>query len=175
MNPTNNVLEERVAALEGGVAGLCVSSGQAASAFVIQNLCNAGDNVVASTDLYGGTVNLFNNTLKAMGIEVRYADPADPENFKKAVDDKTKLFYAETLPNPSLRVFPIKEVADIGKPLGIPLVMDNTACPVICKPIEHGAAIVMHSLTKFIGGHGNSIGGIIVDSCLLYTSDAADE
>ena len=164
MNPTNNVLEERVAALEGGVAGLCVSSGQAASAFVVQNLCNAGDNVVASTDLYGGTVNLFNNTLKTMGIEVRYADPVDPENFKKLVDDKTKLFYAETLPNPSLRVFPIKEVAEIGKPLGIPLVMDNTACPVICKPIEHGAAIVMHSLTKFIGGHGNSIGGIIVDS-----------
>ena len=164
MNPTTNTLEERVAALEGGVAGLCVSSGQAASAFVIQNLCNAGDNVVASTDLYGGTVNLFNNTLKAMGIEVRYADPKDPDNFKKAVDDKTRLFYAETLPNPSLRVFPIKEVAEIGRPLGIPLVMDNTACPVICKPLEHGAAIVMHSLTKFIGGHGNSIGGIIVDS-----------
>ncbi len=164
MNPTNNVLEERVAALEGGVAALCVSSGQAASAFVVQNLCRSGDNIVASTDLYGGTVNLFSNTLKTMGVEVRYADPEDPKNFEKLTDDKTKLYYAETLPNPSLRVFPIKEVADIGKSKGIPLVMDNTACPVICKPIEHGAAIVMHSLTKFIGGHGTSIGGIIVDS-----------
>ena len=164
MNPTTNTLEERVAALEGGVAGLCVSSGQAASAFVVQNLCSAGDNIVASTDLYGGTVNLFSNTLKSMGVEVRYADPSDPKNFEKLIDDKTRLFYAEVLPNPSLRVFPIKEVADIGRPHGIPLIVDNTACPVICKPIEHGAAIVMHSLTKFIGGHGNSIGGIIVDS-----------
>tara|TARA_B100000963_G_scaffold111410_1_gene96983 strand:- start:42 stop:1157 length:1116 start_codon:yes stop_codon:yes gene_type:complete len=164
MNPTTNTLEERVAALEGGAAGLCVSSGQAASAFVVQNLCSAGDNIVASTDLYGGTVNLFTNTFKSMGIEVRYADPSDPKNFEKLIDDKTRLFYAEVLPNPSLRVFPIKEVADIGRPHGIPLIVDNTACPVICKPIDHGAAIVMHSLTKFIGGHGNSIGGIIVDS-----------
>ena len=163
-NPTTNVLEERVAALEGGVAAVCVSSGQAASAFVVQNLCSAGDNIVASTDLYGGTVNLFNNTLKSMGIEVRYADPTDPESFAKATDNKTRLYYAETLPNPSLRVFPIKEVSDIGRKLGIPLVMDNTACPVICKPIDHGAAIVMHSLTKFIGGHGTTIGGIIVDA-----------
>ena len=162
-NPTTNVLEERVAALEGGVAAVCVSSGQAASAFVVQNLCSTGDNIVASTDLYGGTVNLFNNTLKSMGIEVRYADPKDPENFAKATDKKTRLYYAETLPNPSLTVFPIKEVSDIGRKLGIPLVMDNTACPVICKPLEHGAAIVMHSLTKFIGGHGTTIGGIIVD------------
>ena len=162
-NPTTNVLEERVAALEGGVAAVCVSSGQAASAFVVQNLCSTGDNIVASTDLYGGTVNLFNNTLKSMGIEVRYADPKDPESFAKATDKKTRLYYAETLPNPSLRVFPIKEVSDIGRKLGIPLVMDNTACPVICKPLEHGAAIVMHSLTKFIGGHGTTIGGIIVD------------
>lgn len=162
-NPTTNVLEERVAALEGGVAAVCVSSGQAASAFVVQNLCSTGDNIVASTDLYGGTVNLFNNTLKSMGIEVRYADPKDPEKFAKATDKKTRLYYAETLPNPSLRVFPIREVSDIGRKLGIPLVMDNTACPVICKPLEHGAAIVMHSLTKFIGGHGTTIGGIIVD------------
>ena len=163
-NPTTNVLEERVAALEGGVAAVCVSSGQAASAFVVQNLCSTGDNIVASTDLYGGTVNLFNNTLKSMGIEVRYADPKDPESFAKATDSKTRLYYAETLPNPSLRVFPIREVSDIGRKLGIPLVMDNTACPVICKPIDHGAAIVMHSLTKFIGGHGTTIGGIIVDA-----------
>ena len=164
MNPTTNVLEERIAALEGGIASLCVSSGQAASTFVVQNLCSSGDNIIASTDLYGGTINLFNNTLKSMGIEVRYADPSDPENFKKLCDNKTRLFYAETLPNPSLRVFPIKNVAEIGRKLCIPLIIDNTACPIICKPIEHGATIVIHSLTKYIGGHGTSIGGVIIDS-----------
>ena len=165
MNPTTNTLEERVAALEGGVAGLCVSSGQAASAFVVQNLCSAGDNIVASTDLYGGTVNLFSNTLKSMGVEVRYADPSDPKNFEKLIDDKTRLFYAEVLPNPSLRVFPIKEVADIGRPHGIPLIVDNTvATPYLCRPIDHGADVVIHSLTKYIDGHGATIGGIIVDS-----------
>ncbi len=164
MNPTTNVLEERIATLEGGIAALCVSSGQAASAFVIHNLCNTGDNIIASTDLYGGTINLFNNTLKSMGIEVRYADPSNPENFTELCDDKTRLFYAETLPNPSLRVFPIKDVAKKGEKLGIPLIVDNTACPIICKPIEHSAAIVIHSLTKYIGGHGTSIGGIIIDS-----------
>ena len=164
MNPTNDVLEKRLAALDGGLASLTVSSGQTASTFAILNVAQSGDNIVSSTDLYGGTVSLFTHTLSKLGIEVRYADPSDPKNFEKLVDDKTRLFYAEVLPNPSLRVFPIKEVADIGRPHGIPLIVDNTACPVICKPIEHGAAIVMHSLTKFIGGHGNSIGGIIVDS-----------
>mgnify|MGYP006194054673 FL=1 len=163
MNPTVDVLEKRVAALEGGVAALAVGSGQAASAFCIQNLCKAGDNIGASTDLYGGTVNLFKNTLKDQGIEVRFADPIDPKNFEKLTDDKTRGYYGETCPNPYLRIFPIKEVAEIGKKFGIPLIMDNTASPIICKPLEHGAAIVMHSLTKFIGGHGNSIGGIIVD------------
>ena len=164
MNPTNAVLEERLAALEGGVAALVVSSGQAASAYAIQNLCKAGDNVISSTDLYGGTWNLFSNTLKQLGIEVRFADPKDPENFKKLTDDNTRAYYAETLPNPKLNVFPIKEVADIGKEFNIPLIMDNTAAPITCKPIEHGAAIVVHSLTKFIGGHGTSIGGVIIDS-----------
>ena len=164
MNPTNDVLEKRVAALDGGLACLTVSSGQTASTFAILNVARAGDNIVSSTDLYGGTVSLFTHTLSKLGIEVRYADPSDPSNFEKLIDDKTRAFYAETLPNPYLRVFPIKEVADIGKKHSIPLIMDNTASPVICKPIEHGAAIVMHSLTKFIGGHGNSIGGIIVDS-----------
>ena len=163
MNPTVDVLEKRVAALEGGIAALAVGSGQAASAFCIQNLCKAGDNIVASTDLYGGTVNLFKNTLRDQGIEVRFADPIDPKNFEKLTDDKTRGYYGETCPNPYLRAFPIKEVADIGKKFGIPLIVDNTAAPIICKPFEHGAAIVMHSLTKFIGGHGNSIGGIIVD------------
>jgi O-acetylhomoserine (thiol)-lyase len=163
MNPTTAVLEERLAALEGGVAALAVASGQAASAFSIQNIAKAGDNVVSSTDLYGGTWNLFANTLKDQGIEVRFVDPKDPEAFAKATDDKTRAYYAETLPNPKLRVFPIKEVADIGRKLGVPLIMDNTAAPILCRPFEHGAAIVVYSTTKFIGGHGTSIGGAIVD------------
>ena len=122
MNPTVDVLEKRVAALEGGVAALAVGSGQAASAFCIQNLCKAGDNIVASTDLYGGTVNLFKNTLKDQGIEVRFADPIDPKNFEKLTDDKTRGYYGETCPNPYLRIFPIKEVAEIGKKFQIPLI-----------------------------------------------------
>jgi len=167
MNPTNAVLEERLAALEGGMAALAVSSGQAASAFALQNLCQAGDNVISSTDLYGGTWNLFANTLKQLGIEVRFADPKDPENFRKLTDDKTRAYYAETLPNPKLKAFPIEEVASIGREYNIPLVMDNTASPITCNPIKHGAAIVVHSLTKYIGGHGTSIGGAIIDSGLF--------
>jgi O-acetylhomoserine (thiol)-lyase len=165
MNPTNAVLEERVAALEGGVAALALGSGQAASLFAVHNLCQCGDNFVASTDLYGGTWNLFLNTMqKTMGIEVRFVDPADPENFRRATDAKTRCYYAEILPNPKLEVFPIAEVAQIGRALGVPLIVDNTAAPVLCRPIEHGAAVVMHSTTKYIGGHGTSIGGIVVDS-----------
>ena len=163
MNPTAAVLEERVAALEGGVAGLALASGQAASLFAVQNITHAGDNFVASTDLYGGTWNLFQNTMSTMGISVRFVDPADPENFRRATDARTRCYYAETLPNPKLEVFPIAEVAKIGRELGLPLIMDNTAAPVLCKPIEHGAAIVLHSTTKYIGGHGTSIGGVLVD------------
>ena len=163
MNPTAAVLEERVAALEGGVAGLALASGQAASLFAVQNITHAGDNFVASTDLYGGTWNLFQNTMSTMGISVRFVDPADPENFRRATDARTRCYYAETLPNPKLEVFPIAEVAKIGRELGVPLIMDNTAAPVLCKPIEHGAAIVLHSTTKYIGGHGTSIGGVLVD------------
>src|SRR5215470_14933345 len=163
MNPTTAVLEQRVAELEGGVAALALSSGQAASAFALQNVARAGDNIVASTDLYGGTWNLFANTLKDQGLEVRFVDPSDPQNFERATDAKTRAYYAETLPNPKLHVFPIKEVADIGRRLGVPLVMDNTAAPILCKPLEHGAAVVVHSTTKYIGGHGTSIGGMIVD------------
>jgi len=122
-----------------------------------------GDNVVSSTDLYGGTWNLFANTLPSMGITVRFADPADPEAFRRATDDRTRAYYAETLPNPKLTVFPIGEVAAIGRELGVPLIMDNTAAPMICRPFDHGAAIVVHSTPKYIGGHGTSIGGIIVD------------
>jgi O-acetylhomoserine (thiol)-lyase len=162
-NPTQNVLEERVAALEGGAASLAVASGQAASLVAVQNITHAGDNFVASTDLYGGTWNLFQNTMKTMGIEVRFVDPADPDNFRRATDARTRCYYAETLPNPKLKVFPIADVAKLGRELGVPLIMDNTAAPIICRPFDHGAAIVMHSTTKYIGGHGTSIGGIIVD------------
>lgn len=164
MNPTCDALEQRVTALEGGVAALAVASGQAASAFALQNLARAGDNVVSSTDLYGGTWNLFANTLKDQGIEVRFVDPSDPQNFARATDERTRAYYAETLPNPKLTVFPIKEVADIGRPLGIPLIMDNTAAPILCRPFDHGAAAIVYSTTKYIGGHGTSIGGLLVDS-----------
>ena len=163
MNPTCDVLEQRLTALEGGAAALAVSSGQAASMMAVQNIARVGDNIVSSTDLYGGTWNLFANTLSTMGIETRFVDPADPEAFRNATDDKTRAYYAETLPNPKLEVFPIKEVADIGRSLGVPLIMDNTAAHGLCKPFEHGAAIIASSCTKYIGGHGNSIGGIIID------------
>ncbi len=163
MNPTTDALEKRVAALEGGVAAVALASGQAASAYAVQNLARAGDNVVSSTDLYGGTWNLFANTLREQGIAVRFVDPKDPEGFRRATDARTRAYYAETLPNPKLEVFPIAEVAAIGRSFGVPLIMDNTAAPLLVRPFDHGAAIVMHSLTKYIGGHGNSIGGIIVD------------
>ncbi len=163
MNPTQAVLEERVAALEGGVAALALASGQAASLFAVQNICHAGDNFVCSTDIYGGTWNLFQNTMSTMGITCRFVDPADPENFRRATDARTRCYYGETLPNPKLTVFPIAEIAKVGRELGVPLIMDNTAAPVLCQPIKHGAAITMHSTTKYIGGHGTSIGGVIVD------------
>ncbi|CEJ14811.1 Methionine gamma-lyase [bacterium YEK0313] len=162
-NPTTDVLEKRVAALEGGVAALALASGQAASAVAIQNLARVGDNIVASTDLYGGTWNLFANTLKDQGIEVRFVDPADPQAFARATDERTRAYYAETLPNPKLTVFPIAEVAAIGRPLGIPLIVDNTAAPLLARPLDHGAAIVVYSSTKYLGGHGTAIGGLIVD------------
>ncbi|MEW5728433.1 MAG: PLP-dependent transferase [Pseudomonadota bacterium] len=163
MNPTQDVLEQRIAALEGGVAALATSSGQAASTFAIMNLCQAGDNFVTSTDLYGGTWNLFANTLKQFGVEARFVDPADPEAFVKATDERTRCWYAETLPNPKLQVFPIAEVAKLAERTGVPLIMDNTAAPVLCRPLDHGAHIIVYSTTKFIGGHGTSVGGMIVD------------
>jgi O-acetylhomoserine (thiol)-lyase len=163
MNPTDDALEQRIAALEGGVAALAVASGQAASTYAVLNLCQAGDNFITSTDLYGGTWNLFANIFKQMGIEARFVDPADPENFRRAIDDKTRCIYAETLPNPKLTVFPIKEVADIGRENGLPLIVDNTAAPIICRPLDHGAAVVVYSGTKWIGGHGTTVGGLVVD------------
>ncbi len=163
MNPTTDVLEQRIAAIEGGVAALALASGQAASAIALQNLARAGDNVVSSTDLYGGTWNLFAHTFPDQGIEVRFVDPEDPEAFVRASDARTRAWYAETLPNPKLRPFPIAEVAALGRPLGIPLVMDNTAAPLLVRPFDHGAAVVVYSATKYLGGHGTSIGGLIVD------------
>lgn len=162
-NPTNDILEQRLAALEGGAAALVVASGQAASAFAVQNFARVGDNIVSSTDLYGGTWNLFANTLKDQGIEVRFVDPQDPEAFARATDERTRAYYAETLPNPKLQVFPIAEVAAIGRKLGIPLIVDNTAAPLLARPFDHGAAVVVYSTTKYIGGHGTSIGGAIID------------
>ncbi|MBM3477912.1 MAG: bifunctional O-acetylhomoserine aminocarboxypropyltransferase/cysteine synthase [Alphaproteobacteria bacterium] len=163
MNPTYAVLEERIAQLEGGVAALALGSGQTASLFAVQNLCEAGDNFVASTDLYGGTWNLFAHTMRQMGIECRFVDPSDPQSFLRATDARTRCWYAETLPNPKLHVFPIAEVAKLGREIGVPLIMDNTAAPILCRPLDLGAAIVMHSTTKWIGGHGTSIGGVVVD------------
>lgn len=162
-NPTTDVLEQRIAAIEGGAAALAVASGQAASTFAIQNLARAGDNIVSGTDLYGGTYNLFANTLKDMGIETRFVDPADPEALSRASDERTRAWYVETLPNPKLVVCPIAEIADLGRSQGIPLIVDNTAAPLLARPFDHGAAIVVYSTTKYIGGHGTSIGGMIVD------------
>ena len=163
MNPTQDAFEKRIAAVEGGVAALGLASGQAASAFSVQNLARAGDNIVSSTDLYGGTWNLFANTLKDQGIEARFVDPGDPEAFARATDDRTRAYYAETLPNPKLIAFPIAEVAAIGRKFGIPLIMDNTAAPTLVRPFDHGAAVVMYSTTKYIGGHGTTIGGVVID------------
>src|ERR1700759_1140127 len=163
MNPTQDAFEQGIAALEGGVAALALASGQAASAFSVQNLARAGDNIVTSTDLYGGTWNLFANSLKDQGIEARFVDPSDPEGFARATDDRTRAYYAETLPNPKLIPFPIAEVAAIGRSFGVPLIMDNTAAPLLVRPFDHGAAVVMYSTTKYIGGHGTSIGGVVID------------
>ena len=163
-NPTTQVLEERVTSLEGGASAVAVSSGSAAVCLAIQNVASAGDNIVVSPHLYGGTYNLFTNTLPKMGIEVRFADPAKPDSFAELSDDNTRAYFGETLPNPKLIPFPISEVSEIGRMKGIPLIVDNTAAPVTCRPFDHGAAIIVHSLTKFIGGHGTSIGGIIIDS-----------
>jgi O-acetylhomoserine (thiol)-lyase len=163
-NPTVDAFEQRLAALEGGAAALGVASGQAATALAVLTLVEAGDNIVSSPDLYGGTVNFFRERLKQFGVEARFVDPSDPENFRRATDDRTRLYFGESLPNPKLSVFPIAEVAAIGRPLGIPLIVDNTAAPLAIRPFDHGAAIVVYSATKYIGGHGTTIGGAIVDS-----------
>ena len=164
MNPTQDVFEKRVALLEGGVASLAAASGQAAETMAILNIVHAGDEMVASASLYGGTYNLFHYTLPKLGITARFADPADPENFRKAITPKTKLIYAETLGNPKLDTLDIEAVAKIAHEAGLPLMIDNTMpSPALVNPIAWGADIVVHSATKFIGGHGTSIGGVIVD------------
>ncbi len=165
MNPTTAVLEERVASLEGGVAALAVASGQSAQFLAITNICQAGDHVVASSTLYGGTYTQFDVTFRRMGISVTFVEPDDPENFRRAITPQTKCLYGETISNPRGNVLDIEKVAAIAHENKLPLIIDNTfATPYLCRPIEHGADIVLHSLTKFIGGHGTSIGGIIVDA-----------
>ena len=164
MNPTTDVLEQRVAALEGGSGALAHASGQAAITAAILNVAGAGDHIVSVSQLYGGTYNLFHYTLPKLGIEVSFVDGDDPENFRKAVKKNTKAFYGEGLGNPRLNIFPFAEVGRIAKEAGIPLIIDNTALsPYLNRPFEHGANIVVHSATKHIGGHGTSIGGIVVD------------
>lgn len=164
MNPTNDVFEQRIASLEGGVGALAASSGHAAQTMAILTLCSAGDHIVSASTLYGGTYNQFNYTFPRLGIEVTLVDPSDPENFRRAIRANTKILYGETLGNPRLNVFPFEEVAAIAREYRIPLMIDNTfATPYLCRPFEWGANIVVHSTTKFIGGHGTSIGGVIVD------------
>jgi len=165
MNPTQDVFEKRVALLEGGVGALATASGQAAITFSILNIAGAGDEIVSSSSLYGGTYNLFSHTLPKLGIKVHFVDQSNPENFRTAITDKTKAVFVETIGNPRIDIADIEAIAEIAHEHGVPLIVDNTfASPILARPIEHGADIVVHSTTKFIGGHGTSIGGIIVDS-----------
>lgn len=164
MNPTSDVFEQRIAALEGGVAALATASGSAAITYAIQNIAVSGDHIVSSANLYGGTYNLFANTLKEQGLDTTFVDPQDPGNFEKAIKDNTKLIYAETLGNPNSDIIDIEAIAAVAHKHGIPLIVDNTfATPFLLRPIEHGADVVVHSATKFIGGHGTVMGGVIVD------------
>ena len=165
MNPTCDVLEKRVAAMEGGLAGLSLASGMAAITYAIQTIAQAGDNVVSSATLYGGTYNLFAHTLPRYGIEIRFADHRDPASFARLIDGKTKAIFCESIGNPLGNITDFERLAAIAHEHGIPLIVDNTVpSPYLCRPFEHGADIVVHSLTKYLGGHGNSIGGVIVDS-----------
>lgn len=172
MNPTTDVFEQRVAALEGGAAALATSSGQAAQFLALTGLAGSGDEIVSSSTLYGGTYTQFDVSFRRLGIDVKFVEPDNPENFRKAITPKTKAVYGETIANPRMNVLDIAAVAQIAHEAGVPLVVDNTmASPYLCRPIEHGADIVLHSATKFLGGHGTSIGGIIVDSGKFPWSD----
>ena len=164
MNPTSSVFEERIAALEGGVAALATSSGSAAISYAVKNIARAGDHIVSSRNVYGGTYNLFDNTLRDQGVETTFVDPSDPKNFEKEIKENTKLLYTETLGNPNSDVADIEAIAAIAHKHGIPLIVDSTfTSPYKLRPIEYGADIVVHSATKFIGGHGVAMGGVIVD------------
>ena len=165
MNPTSDVFEKRIAALEGGVGALATASGSAAITYAIQNIATVGDHIVSSNNLYGGTYNLLANTLKEQGLSVTFVDPSDPENFRKAIQPNTKLLYAETLGNPNSDVIDLDTISAVAHEKGIPFIVDNTfATPYLLRPIEHGADVVVHSATKFIGGHGTVMGGVIVDA-----------
>ena len=165
MNPTQDVLEKRVAALEGGIAGLALASGQAAITYSIQTIAEAGDNIVSSSALYGGTYNLFAHTMPQFGMQVRFADHSKPESFERLIDGRTKAIFCESIGNPLGNITDFARLAAIAHRHGVPLIVDNTVpSPYLLRPFEHGADIVVHSLTKYLGGHGNSIGGIIVDS-----------
>ena len=165
MNPTSDVFEQRIAALEGGAAALATASGSAAITYAVQNIAVAGDHIVSSADLYGGTHNLFANTLAEQGLSTTFVDPSEPENFERAIKENTKLLYVETLGNPNSNVIDLDAIAAIAHKHGIPLVVDNTfATPYLLRPIEHGADIVVHSATKFIGGHGTVMGGVVIDA-----------
>jgi O-acetylhomoserine (thiol)-lyase len=165
MNPTTDVFEQRVASLEGGIAGLATSSGQAAQFLALSSLAGQGEEIVAASTLYGGTYTQFDVSFRRIGINVKFVEPDDPENFRKAITPKTRAVYGETIANPRMNVLDIEKVAAIAHEAGVPLVIDNTmASPYLCRPIERGADIVVHSATKFLGGHGTSIGGIIIDS-----------
>lgn len=164
MNPTNDVLEKRMAAIEGGIGALAVASGQAAETIAILNIAQTGDEIVSADNLYGGTYTLFDNTFKRFGIKVKFVKSEDLAGFKRAITDKTKAIYAESIGNPKLNVTDLEALAKIAHGSGVPLIVDNTTTPYLLRPIDHGVDIVVHSATKFIGGHGTSIGGIIVDS-----------
>jgi O-acetylhomoserine (thiol)-lyase len=164
-NPTSNVVEARIADLEGGVAALETSSGQAAQTTAILTICEAGDHIVSASTLFGGTISQFKYALPRLGINVTFVDPSDPENFRRAIQPNTKIIYGEIISNPRVNIFPLEEVAKIAQEHSIPLMIDNTfATPYLCRPFEWGAHIVTHSTTKYIGGHGTSMGGVIVDS-----------
>ncbi len=174
MNPTSDVLEKRIADLEGGIGGLSASSGHAAQSLVILTLCNTGDHIVASQSLYGGTVSQFAYTFPRLGIETTFVDPSDPENFRRAIRPNTKIIWGETLGNPTINVFPFEEVRQIAHEYQLPVVIDNTfASPYLCRPFEWGADIVIHSTTKFICGHGTTMGGIVVDGGKFDWGNAA--
>jgi O-acetylhomoserine (thiol)-lyase len=176
MNPTTDVFEQRVAALEGGIAGLATSSGQAAQFLAITSLMGPGDELIAASTLYGGTFTQFDVSFRRLGIDVKFVEPDDPENFRRALSGKTRAIYGETIANPRMNVLHFEKIAAIAHEAGVPFIVDNTmASPYLCRPIEHGADIVVHSATKFLGGHGTSIGGIIVDSGKFPWTDYSDK